>query len=80
VLRFHATLDKHVQWLGSAETALLDFCRSSKIVDKVEEQIARHKVKTADPLQHAVTCTSSNCIFCVNTVGIAQLLILSNNQ
>jgi len=44
VLRFHATFGKHVRWLGSAETALLDFGHSSKIVDKLEQQIARHKV------------------------------------
>ena len=44
MLRFHATLDVHVQWLGDTETALAGFRHASKIVDKVEQQIARHGV------------------------------------
>jgi len=51
VLRFHATLDKHVQWLGVTETALTGFRRPSKIVDVVEQQIAKHKVKAASSVQ-----------------------------
>jgi len=47
VLRFHASLDEHVHWLGSTETALSGFRRPSKLVDRVEQQIARHKVKAA---------------------------------
>ena len=44
VLRFHATLDGHVHWLGSTETALSGFRHPSKLVDKVQQQIAKHKV------------------------------------
>jgi len=47
VLRFHASLDEHVHWLGSTETALSGFRRPSKLVDRVEQQIAKHKVKAA---------------------------------
>lgn len=46
VLRFHATLGEHVQWLDSMEIALTGFPHPSKIVNKVEQQIAKHKVNT----------------------------------
>jgi len=45
VLRFHATLAEHVQWLDSTETALTGLRRPSKISDKLQRQIAEHKVK-----------------------------------
>lgn len=54
MLRFHATLDDHVRWLGNTETALTGFRHPSKIVNKVEQQIAKHKVKPTDSLQHVV--------------------------
>ena len=53
VLRFHASLDEHVHWLGSTETALSGFRHPSKLVDKVEQQIAKHEVKTTASLCHS---------------------------